>query len=512
MTNYFLARANELDAVKHVLEKNFHIVEEPRVTLSRSYLDTPDSRLIRANQVLESNTSKDFTWLDLRQLNSSTRPARQRVASIPAFAQDLPRGAFRDRLEKIAEVRALQPRCKLDCAAQTLRIVDKRLKTTLRLVLERTRVLCPKDKAMLCYWVRAEPVRGYPAVMVKLSKVLKEEFGLTENREHPMSDTLKSIDAAVSSNHVTQRQSLRGQDPIRLGLAILLKELLATMAANEDGIKANIDSEFLHDFRVAVRRSRSILNQLSTVYPARTCARFKTDLAWIARATSAQRDLDVFLLDFDSYAAQLEVADRSDFIRSHEIFAREHRQTHHRLLRMLNSKRYAKFKQDWEAFLDAQIRHPSAEAQPSTQIRAGDAIWRCYRRTLKQGRAITARSRIDALHELRKTGKKLRYLIEAFRSLYPDKEITALIKELKSFQDNLGSIVDFDVQIRLLRGSVEKLDRERQADKQIIFSIEKLMVLLGEKQHNARAAFAKCFNTFARHSNQRQFKRLFQGP
>ena len=35
--------------------------------------------------------------------------------------------------------------------------------------------------------------------------------------------------------------------------------LFATMAANLEGTRADIDSEFLHDFRVAVRRTRSVL-------------------------------------------------------------------------------------------------------------------------------------------------------------------------------------------------------------------------------------------------------------
>ncbi|MFC1662475.1 CHAD domain-containing protein, partial [Gemmatimonadota bacterium] len=39
------------------------------------------------------------------------------------------------------------------------------------------------------------------------------------------------------------------------------------MRANEVGMLKNLDSEFLHDFRVAVRRTRSGLTQLKGVFP-----------------------------------------------------------------------------------------------------------------------------------------------------------------------------------------------------------------------------------------------------
>ena len=44
----------------------------------------------------------------------------------------------------------------------------------------------------------------------------------------------------------------------------VLLHLLGTIEVNEKGTKTDIDSEFLHDFRVAVRRTRSALTQVKT--------------------------------------------------------------------------------------------------------------------------------------------------------------------------------------------------------------------------------------------------------
>ena len=58
----------------------------------------------------------------------------------------------------------------------------------------------------------------------------------------------------------------------------------------------------------------------------------------------------------------------------------------------------------------------------------------------------------EALHRLRIDAKKLRYLLEFFRALYPPKEIGAVVGALKSLQDNLGDFNDLSVQQGAMRG------------------------------------------------------------
>ena len=71
------------------------------------------------------------------------------------------------------------------------------------------------------------------------------------------------------------------------------------MKDNEKGIIDDIDSEFLHDFRVAVRRTRSLLGQIRYVLPKRRVTRFKRDFAWLGEVTGPARDMDVYLLSFN---------------------------------------------------------------------------------------------------------------------------------------------------------------------------------------------------------------------
>ena len=55
---------------------------------------------------------------------------------------------------------------------------------------------------------------------------------------------------------------------------------------------------------------------------------------------------------------------------------------------------------------------------------------------VKMGTAIDDDTPAEDLHELRKVGKELRYLLEFFASLYPAEVVKPLVKSLKGLQDH----------------------------------------------------------------------------
>ncbi|WP_261341378.1 CHAD domain-containing protein [Candidatus Thiodictyon syntrophicum] len=78
------------------------------------------------------------------------------------------------------------------------------------------------------------------------------------------------------------------------------------------GGDGDLDCEFLHDLRVATRRTRSALGQIRGVFPAPLAAHFKAEFAWLQEVTGPVRDLDVYLLEFDAYQRALPPALRPD--------------------------------------------------------------------------------------------------------------------------------------------------------------------------------------------------------
>ena len=65
----------------------------------------------------------------------------------------------------------------------------------------------------------------------------------------------------------------------------------------------DIDPEFLHDFRVAVRRTRSVLGHAKDVLPADVLDWSRDGFRTLGQVTGPARDLDVYVLEWDSYVA-----------------------------------------------------------------------------------------------------------------------------------------------------------------------------------------------------------------
>jgi inorganic triphosphatase YgiF len=139
---------------------------------------------------------------------------------------------------------------------------------------------------------------------------------------------------------------------------------------------------------------------------------------------------------------------------------------------------------------------------------AAERIQRLHRRALREGAAITAISPAADLHELRKTCKKLRYLVELFQSLLDPDEAAAAVDTLKGLQDELGRHQDLQVQADALLGFARELARGRKASPPAFLAMGMLIERLREEQARARGEFAERFAAFSRRSARRRWKRM----
>ena len=76
---------------------------------------------------------------------------------------------------------------------------------------------------------------------------------------------------------------------------------------------------------------------------------------------------------------------------------------------------------------------------------------------VRDGSAIDDDSPDEALHDLRKRGKELRYLLELFGSLFPADVVKPMVAALKDLQDVLGHFQDRSVQTDMLRETADEL-------------------------------------------------------
>ena len=132
---------------------------------------------------------------------------------------------------------------------------------------------------------------------------------------------------------------------------VILRYLFEIMKANEAGIKADIDTEFLHDYRIAIRRTRSALSQIRNVFPAEVTEYFKGEFRTLGQRTSDLRDLDVYLMSEDEFEARLPAAMHQDIVPLFEHLRLLREQALEEVREGLSSSEYAKVLGEWEAFL-----------------------------------------------------------------------------------------------------------------------------------------------------------------
>jgi CHAD domain-containing protein len=300
---------------------------------------------------------------------------------------------------------------------------------------------------------------------------------------------------------------MRADDATR----IILRNLLQTIRMNEAGIKADIDTEFLHDFRVAVRRTRSALSQIKGVFPGAPTRRFRQDFAYIGQFTNALRDLDVYLLAEDGYKSMLPDHLKSGIDPLMAHLKQKRAVALESVINQLNSQQYVDVLQDWEVFLNdtGTERGAAAYAEAPIIMLARQRIYKRYKRIVKWGHQILENMEDDQLHALRIECKKLRYLLEFFQSLFPAREMTTSIKQLKLLQNNLGDFNDLCVQEDYLGHITAELPLTTADDKQVFLAMGYLVNTLHQERERVKAEFAQTFAGFTTPDNKKLFKMLF---
>ncbi len=289
------------------------------------------------------------------------------------------------------------------------------------------------------------------------------------------------------------------------GLARVYLTLLDAMEANRNGCLQVGDHEAVHDLRVATRRTRAGLSEIRKVLPTPVVEARKADFRRVGDATGPARDLDVFLLKLGGLIALVEPADRealepvADLIRGRRLRAQAP------MAGLLTSDWYLELLTDWRSYLeglpdDAGPKHAS---RPLVDV-ARRRIRKRYRKVVRRGLAIDDATPPGELHRLRLDCKKLRYLLEFFRSLFEPEQMARFIATLKQLQNNLGDFNDCTVQLELLSTLTgDDVSATTAA------ALRRLSAAIDRVRGQERAAFQGAFAPFAAEPTRQLFEHLF---
>jgi CHAD domain-containing protein len=217
----------------------------------------------------------------------------------------------------------------------------------------------------------------------------------------------------------------------------ILRYLLEVVSANTPGVLADLDVEFLHDLRVAVRRARSAVKLVGDCLPGAGVARLAVDLRWMGDLTTPTRDMDVLL---QAVSASGDAA--AEPLLRH--LAERRAQGWSRLAAQMQSPRWKTALRRWAAVTQGGTR-PS-RGGPTVEDLARDRAGRAYRRAYRIAARLAPDSPPEHFHRLRKRCKELRYLLEFFAPALDDGEYRELLTVLRSLQDCLGEFQDTQVQ------------------------------------------------------------------
>ncbi len=476
-------------------------------TVRRAWLDTFDWRLHRAGLTLEYVTGRRPAELVLTGPAGDLVTQQASGLTWPALAGDLPAGPVRDRLCAAAGVRALLPAARAVSTVRELRVLNEDTKTIAWLTVDRTSVSYP-EAAQLPARLQVTPVRGYQPQADRVTQLLAAAAGQDGVAPHPLDAALAAAgrQAGDYSNKLSIR--LSPDMPARLALRTILLDLLDTIEANVPGTLRDIDTEFLHDLRVSVRRTRSALKLAGDVLPAGLAARFGPEFKWLGDLTTPTRDLDVYLLGYQDMADGLVSAKPAELAPFHDHLAVQRGIECRRLARGLRSARFARLSSDWRAALSGL---DPASGGPAMDL-ATARLRRAHRRVLRQGLVISPDSPAERLHDLRKRCKELRYLLEFFASLFDPQAHQHAVKDLKGLQDCLGEFQDRQVQQQELREFASQMIADRDIPATALLAMGELAGQLGLRQQRARREFAGRFRDFASPASEHRFRVLTGRP
>ena len=378
------------------------------------------------------------------------------------------------------------------------------------------RTLPSAGGALIDSLITLAAVRGYRGHFRRLVKRFGEA-GLTASQ---WQETFERILAAAGAAGLRQPGNYSAKPDYQLkpgtrtdeAMKAILRHTLAVMRVNEQGIKADWDTEFLHDYRTAVRRTRSALSQVPGVFPPEITERWKETFGLLGEDSNRLRDLDVYLLSEPDYRGMLPDA-MADHIAPLFNYLRVQRQLAlQEVIDDLNSLPYAAMIEAWAAYLAEPVSDaPSApNAFLPVDAVARRQIDKRYRQVIKDGNQVLDHTQDEVLHQLRIDCKKLRYLMEFFASLFPKKEIDKLIGQLRVLQDDLGVFNDLSIQQAYLLHIAEVLPTSDAQSKKGLVAIGFLVDKLARDQQAMKPGLAKSFTEFAAAPNRALFRQLFR--
>ncbi|WP_327147715.1 CHAD domain-containing protein [Nocardia sp. NBC_01329] len=235
-----------------------------------------------------------------------------------------------------------------------------------------------------------------------------------------------------------------GDKPIESGPALTeaLRADIERLLTAEPDVRADADDS-VHQMRVATRRLRSVLRSYKALLESDADNRIRTELAWLAGILGVARDAEVraerFAALLDRYAAPDSAALESTRDRLVRAERDRYAAAHGEVLTALDSDRYRAMRRELKKWRKAPPLRDSVAGTPAGEM--FETVLRKdrkrVRRLVRSEPTVAPVERVELLHDIRKSAKRLRYSCEAATAVLGD-PAADLGKRAKHLQTVLG--------------------------------------------------------------------------
>ncbi len=435
-----------------------------RTTLRNIYLDTPDHALNKAEIALRLRR-EGRRWLQVAEGRGSRTDAAPGAAD-----QEVPAPGGRARLDAIPDPglrdEVLQ-RVNGTAVVPFGESVIQRSTTEVSLG-DGTRVALAIDVGRIRAEGRSAELREAEIALVEgdsggifdLARVLFPEGGLAFS-QLPLSARAYMLaeEGRIEPTLAARNAGAAGVEPAWIAERAArdcLRDCLGQIATNILVVCRLDDAEGPHQLRVGLRRLRSVFSAYKSALSSPEMARLNGEARWLGKQVGALRDLDVVAGDIVGKEAARH-PDEPALAALADALARQAAERRQEVRRLLVGQRSQSFLIDLAQFIEtrgwlvpADFEQTARLATPVVKL----AVRSLNKRWKKVSKAARGLEMLDAEHRhaLRKELKKLRYGVEFFGPLFPERRLDAFLKRLKKLQTVFGDLNDAATMRHLFAG------------------------------------------------------------
>ncbi len=263
-------------------------------------------------------------------------------------------------------------------------------------------------------------------------------LAITSDRKTNLKKIFSLIDKKEDKFHFKTPKSIKIGDFLKIYLYIYLK-LLKKYALK---VSKGDDNEDLHQFRVNIRRIRSLIFTHKEIIEKDIYKKLSLSFKKIAQKSNYKRDIDVFLEYLNAnYEDTLDDL-KSELQKARDIETKA-------IKSMIDSDEFSSALFDLKIFIeDDKYFYINELSSLETKYFGYQKIKKLFKKVKKEIKKLDKDTPLENFHKVRIKIKKLRYLTETFSSFGKYKK---MIKMIKKFQEDFGNLNDKANQINIIK-------------------------------------------------------------